>query len=120
MLDIVHINLEERISMPGGTQRSTTPRDLAEDPDAWPHAIMTSHPQAQVVQALARALGERLKERGLSLRQAATLTGVNRQAIVNLLNGISWPDVVTVSLLEDGLDVALWPGAASPASEKCG
>ncbi|NUV87790.1 helix-turn-helix transcriptional regulator [Streptomyces sp. KAI-26] len=119
MLDIVHINLEERISMPGGTQRSTTPRDLAADPDAWPHSIMIGHHQARVVQALARNLGERLEERGLSLRQAATLTGVNRQAIVNLLSGISWPDVVTVSLLEDGLGVALWPGAMSPASAEC-
>ncbi|MFB6650934.1 helix-turn-helix domain-containing protein [Streptomyces microflavus] len=119
MFDIVHINLEECISMPGGTQRSTTPRDLAVDPDAWPHATVLGHPQARVVQALARALGARLEEQGLSLRQAATLTGVNRQAIVNLLGGISWPDVVTVSLLEDGLGVALWPGAASPASAEC-
>ncbi|MEE1742843.1 helix-turn-helix domain-containing protein [Streptomyces sp. JV184] len=118
MLDIVHINLEERISMPGGTQRSTTPRDLAA-PDAWPHATVVGHPQARVVQAIARTLGERLEEQGLSLRQAAVLTGVNRQAIVNLLSGISWPDVVTVSLLEDGLGVTLWPGAVRPASAEC-
>ncbi|MFJ4873745.1 helix-turn-helix domain-containing protein [Streptomyces sp. NPDC088745] len=119
MLDIVHINLEERISMPGGTQRSTTPRDLAADPDAWPYTSVVGHPQARVVQAIARALRERLDEQGLSLRQAAALTGVNRQAIVNLLSGISWPDVVTVSLLEDGLAVALWPGAESPATAEC-
>ncbi|MFF8611529.1 helix-turn-helix domain-containing protein [Streptomyces sp. NPDC015350] len=119
MFDIVHIDPEERISMPGGTQRSTTPRDLAADPDAWPNAVMADHPQARIVQAIARALGERLEERGLSLRQTAALTGVNRQAIVNLLGGISWPDVVTVSLLEDGLGVALWPGAVRPASAEC-
>ncbi|HEY9328923.1 MAG TPA: helix-turn-helix transcriptional regulator [Streptomyces sp.] len=115
----MHINLEERISMPGGTLRSTAPRDLAADPDAWPHATVIGHPQARIVQALARALGERLEERGLSMRQAAALTGVNRQVIINLLSGISWPDVLTVSLLEDGLGVALWPGAVSPASAEC-
>ncbi|MBT2479444.1 helix-turn-helix transcriptional regulator [Streptomyces sp. ISL-94] len=102
--------------MPGGTQRSTTPRDLAADPQSWPHAGLADHPQARVVQALARTLMEQMAEQGLSLRQVAAVSGVNRQAITNLLQGSSWPDVFTVSRLEDGLGAALWPGASGPAS----
>ncbi|MFE7114308.1 helix-turn-helix domain-containing protein [Streptomyces sp. NPDC057654] len=76
-------------------------------------------PQARVVHAIAHTLRARLDEQGLSLRQTTALTGVNRLAIVNLLSGISRPDVVTVSLLEDGLGVAVWLGAESPATAEC-
>ncbi|WP_431967523.1 helix-turn-helix domain-containing protein [Actinacidiphila sp. bgisy160] len=120
MLDIVHIDVEERISMPGGTHRSTAPRDFAVDPDLWPHAPLPGHPQAGVVQALARALEREMARQGLSLRQLAQLSGINRQVIANLLRGDSWPDVVTVSRLEDGLGMPLWPGATSPASAVAG
>lgn len=103
--------------MPGGTRRSTAPRDLAVDPDLWPHALLPGHPQAQVVQAVARAVERELGRQGLSLRQLGLRSGVNRQVITNLLRGDSWPDVVTVSRLEDGLGVPLWPGATSRASD---
>ncbi|GHJ02593.1 hypothetical protein TPA0906_44580 [Streptomyces olivaceus] len=81
---------------------------------------MVGQPQARVVQALARALQARLDEQGLTLRQAAALTGVNRQAIANLLAGVNWPDVITISRIEDGLGVALWPGGTVPASVAAG
>jgi ribosome-binding protein aMBF1 (putative translation factor) len=102
--------LEERIPMPGGTHRSTAPRDLAPDPDLWPHAPLPGQPQAQVVQAIARALEREMGRQDLSLRQLGLRSGINRQVITNLLRGDSWPDVVTVSRLEDGLGVSLWPG----------
>ncbi|MGW2407203.1 helix-turn-helix domain-containing protein [Streptomyces sp. NPDC001739] len=56
---------------------------------------------------------------GLGLRRVAVMSGVNRQAIANLLAGTSWPDVATLSRLEDGLGVGLYPGAPGPGSRHC-
>ncbi|MEZ0095252.1 helix-turn-helix domain-containing protein [Streptacidiphilus sp. EB129] len=50
-----------------------------------------------------------LAERGLSLRGAAAASGVNRQAIADLLAGRSWPDVATVARLGGALSADLWP-----------
>lgn len=101
--------------MPGGRGRSTAPRDLARDPDRWPDAAVDD-PAAAVVQHIAKALAAALAERGMSLRAMAEATGVNRQTTTLLLNGLSWPDVLTVCRLEDGLGLALWPGATVPGS----
>ncbi|MFF2952660.1 helix-turn-helix domain-containing protein [Kitasatospora sp. NPDC057965] len=116
----MHIDLKERIPMPGGTLRSTRPRDFAADPQAWPDTLVPGHAQARVVRAISGRLKEHIEASGLSLREAAALTGVNRQVIAHLLAGRSWVDVVTVSLLEDGLGVVLWPGADARASVAAG
>lgn len=105
--------------MPGGRGRSTAPRDLARDPDRWPEAAFDD-PAAAVVQHIARTLAAALAERGMSLRTMAEATGVNRQTATQLLDGLSWPDVVTVCRLEDGLGLALWPGATVPGSRHLG
>ncbi|SEG99269.1 Helix-turn-helix [Nonomuraea solani] len=89
------------------------PRDLAENPQAWPHADLARHPAAAVVQAIAAALAGILAERRLSLRGLAAASGVNRQSISDLLAGRSWPDVATIALLEAALAVRLWPDSAS-------
>lgn len=101
--------------MPGGRGRSTAPRDLARDPDRWPDAAVDD-PAAAVVQHIARTLTAALAARGMSLRTMAEVTGINRQTATLLLNGLSWPDVLTVCRLEEGLDLALWPGATIPGS----
>ncbi|MGV9310331.1 helix-turn-helix domain-containing protein [Nonomuraea sp. NPDC004354] len=101
--------------MVGGHARSAAPRELAEDPQAWPHADLTPHPAAAVVQAIAATLAGILAERRLSLRGLAAASGVNRQAIADLLAGRSWPDVATIALLETALAVRLWPeGISAP------
>ncbi|WP_344084152.1 helix-turn-helix transcriptional regulator [Streptomyces stramineus] len=46
---------------------------------------------------------------GLSLRAAAAGSGVNRQAITDLLAGRSWPDVATVARLARFTSTPLWP-----------
>ncbi|WP_162794667.1 helix-turn-helix domain-containing protein [Nonomuraea lactucae] len=99
--------------MVGGRARSAAPRDLAEDPQAWPHADLARHPAAAVVQAIAAALAGILAERRLSLLGLATASGVNRQSIADLLAGRSWPDVATIALLETALAARLWPDNAS-------
>ncbi|GAA0940865.1 helix-turn-helix transcriptional regulator [Nonomuraea longicatena] len=99
--------------MVGGRARSAAPRDLAEDPQAWPHADLARHPAAAVVQQIAATLAGILAERRLSLRGLAAASGVNRQSIADLLAGRSWPDVATIALLETALAVRLWPNDTS-------
>ncbi|MGN9786840.1 helix-turn-helix domain-containing protein [Nonomuraea sp. ZG12] len=101
--------------MVGGRARSAAPRELAEDPQAWPHADLACHPAAAVVQQIAAGLAGVLAERRLSLRALAASSGVNRQSIADLLAGRSWPDVATIALLETALAVRLWPqGTPTP------
>ncbi|MEV6500013.1 helix-turn-helix transcriptional regulator [Streptomyces prunicolor] len=88
--------------------RQTPPRELARDPESWPHAELTD-PGAAVVQAIARTLANALKTQKRSLRRTATGAGVNRQAIADLLAGRCWPDVATVARLENFLAVPLYP-----------
>jgi hypothetical protein len=99
----------------GGRGRSIAPRELARDPEAWPEAGIDDG-AAAVVQHIARTLKQELADRGMSLRTMAGLTGVNRQTATLLIDGLSWPDVLTVCRLEDGLRIALWPGAVAPGS----
>ncbi|MFD7107047.1 helix-turn-helix domain-containing protein [Streptomyces celluloflavus] len=115
----VHFDCQERIPMTGGRGRSVPPRELARDPENWPEAAIADHPEARVVQAIAHALTRHMAGQGLGLRRVAALTGVNRQAVANLLCGDSWPDVATLSRLEDGLGVGLYPGGKGPGSGHC-
>lgn len=96
--------------MPGGTARSAAPRELADDPDRWPDAVIADG-AARVVQHVARAAGRRIAQLGLSLRAVESATGVSRMSVAALMEGSSWPDLLTVVSLEDGLDCPLWPGS---------
>ncbi|MFI1101045.1 helix-turn-helix domain-containing protein [Streptomyces melanogenes] len=115
----VHFDRQERIRMTGGRGRSVPPRELARDPENWPEAMIVDHPQARVVQAVACALTRHMERNGLGLRRVAMLSGVNRQAIANLVVGSSWPDVATLSRLEDALGIGLYPGVIGPGSGHC-
>ncbi len=75
----------------------------------WPYAVMDGARQAQVGQAVARALSEAMERRGLSANALATASGVNRQVISNILAGTVWPDMFTLVSLEETLDEMLWP-----------
>jgi ribosome-binding protein aMBF1 (putative translation factor) len=101
--------------MPGGVGRSTAPREFAVDQDRWTHPL-AADPAARVVQHIASVLRAAIDERGWSLRDTAAASQVNRQAIANVLAGVSWPDVVTIVRLEEALGTGLWPGAAGIAS----
>lgn len=98
--------------MVGGMNRRTPPRELAADPETWPHGHLTD-PGAAAVQDIARTLARILGDRGMSLRKIADTSGVNRQAIADLLEGRSWPDIATVARLGDALAVPLWPTSRS-------
>ncbi|KAB1147086.1 helix-turn-helix transcriptional regulator [Streptomyces luteolifulvus] len=97
--------------MVGGRARARPPRQHTRDPETWPEQPCTD-PAAEAVRHIARALAGVLEERGLSLRAAADGSGVNRQAIADLLAGRSWPDVATVARLAAFTRSGLWPPAA--------
>ncbi|MFD7030624.1 helix-turn-helix domain-containing protein [Streptomyces sp. NPDC059917] len=90
--------------MVGGRARARSPRQLTQDPEAWPEQFI-----AEAVRQIARTLAQALDRLGLSLRAAAAGSGVNRQAIADLLAGRSWPDVATIARLAHFTGIALWP-----------
>lgn len=94
--------------MVGGMKRRTPPRELARDPETWPEASLAD-PGAAAVQHIARTLTAVMSERRLTLRGLAKTSGVNRQAIADLLAGRSWPDVATVARLGAAVGAPLWP-----------
>ena len=62
-----------------------------------------------VASAVSVALAEALDDR--SVAEVARTADVARSTIYDLLNGSTWPDLVTVSKLEDALKTPLWPTA---------
>jgi transcriptional regulator with XRE-family HTH domain len=99
------------VKVVGGRARVRSPRESSDDPEAWPDRPQ-AEPGVEAVRQISGALRVVLDERGWSLRQAAAVSGVNRQAIANLLAGDSWPDVATVARLAAALDAGLWPDAS--------
>ena len=94
--------------MVGGRARGRPPREMASDPETWPEQPIADA-ASDAVRQIARHLARVMSERGLSLRAIAAGSGVNRQAIADLLAGQSWPDVATVARLAAYTGTALWP-----------
>ncbi len=94
--------------MVGVRARARSPRELTDDPEAWPE-LPSADVAAEAVRRIARKLAAALDERSWSLRTAAAGSGVNRQAIADLLAGKSWPDVATIARLAHFTGTALWP-----------
>ncbi|GAB2835777.1 helix-turn-helix domain-containing protein [Streptomyces daliensis] len=94
--------------MVGGRARARSPRELTENPEAWPHAA-SGDAGAEAVRQIARNLEAALRQMDVSLRGAAAGSGVNRQTIADLLAGRSWPDVATVARLIRFTQIRLWP-----------
>nr|BFD92939.1 hypothetical protein KitaXyl93_42990 [Kitasatospora sp. Xyl93] len=94
--------------MVGGSARVRPPREMTDDPEAWPREA-SADTAAEAVRIISSRLADALTGQGLSLRQAAAGSGVNRQAIADLLAGRSWPDVATVARLDAFTGVVLWP-----------
>ncbi|MDE1047406.1 MAG: helix-turn-helix transcriptional regulator [Candidatus Nanopelagicales bacterium] len=60
-------------------------------------------------QEIAAALTKVIQVLGISLREAARRTGVDRSTITRTLEGDTVADLVTLAMLEQGLHVSLWP-----------
>ncbi|WP_326611829.1 helix-turn-helix domain-containing protein [Streptomyces scopuliridis] len=94
--------------MVGGRARARSPRELTDNPEAWPEKP-SADVAAEAVRLIARTLTLVLNDQGLSLRTTAAGSGVNRQVIADLLAGRSWPDVATVARLAHFTGATLWP-----------
>lgn len=89
------------------SRRNRKPREYAIS-GAWPGAVMDDHIGAEVTQAIVRALAD-VVARYPSLNAFATEMQLNRQMLANILEGASWPDVLTIATLERKLGVRLYP-----------
>jgi hypothetical protein len=76
---------------------------------AWPWASLADHHGARVAQRVARRLAEAMARQRLSAKRLGRISGVNRQTIANVLNGVVWPDLLTIANLEHALQERLWP-----------
>ena len=93
--------------------RTMSPRPARELPANlcvdWPN-LPSDDPVAEQARQLVINLREAMGER--SIQQVATITGVDRATIGAMLLGRSWPDIVTLAKLENGLG-PLWTIEAS-------
>jgi transcriptional regulator with XRE-family HTH domain len=71
----------------------------------WPERSSVD-PIAERARQLALNLREAIGQR--SVREIASITGVDRATIGAVLQGKSWPDIVTLAKLEHELG-SLWP-----------
>ena len=78
------------------------PAELCENWPEVPCADPVADKARKLVLNLRAAIGER------SIREVATMAGVDRATIGAVLQGKSWPDIVTLAKLEHQLG-SLWP-----------
>ena len=74
---------------------------------------------ADVSVEVARALSLRLREAmaDRSARDVGRLSGVDYSTVYAVLNGTTWPDLMTIARLEAGLQVDLWPAGVARRTE---
>lgn len=77
----------------------------------WPDGeLQTGAPEAaQYAQHIAVVLARGLVARNVS--QVAEDAGLARSTIYDIVEGRTWPDLITLAKLETVLDVSLWPTA---------
>ena len=88
------------------------PADYA-DEGTWPQCTLQADAPVWARHALhiSSALQARLRDVNVSELQRST--GIARSTIRRIVEGETWPDFVTLTRLEDALDVSLWPGPNS-------
>jgi len=81
----------------------------------WPEAALKPDTPIHVfyAQEIAAALAKAIQDLGISLREAARRTGVDRATITRTLEGDTVADLATLAMLEQGLHVSLWPPFSS-------
>lgn len=80
------------------------PAEVADSP--WPERA-SDDPFVEVARQF--ALNVRAAIGDESLRSAAQRCGLSHPTLVRVLNGLAWPDLLTIARLEAGLNAPLWP-----------
>lgn len=80
----------------------------------WP-----KEPAADAPVEVARHLSVRLRRAmdGRSAREIGRLTNVDYTTVIAILNGTTWPDLMTLARLEAGLRADLWPVGIAASTE---
>ena len=76
----------------------------------WPDGTLKSGAPAvaEVARHVAIVLRDLTEPYGISRREAARRAGMSQKAILNLLNGKTWPTLITIARLEQALGIPLW------------
>lgn len=75
----------------------------------WPDSLDVAVTEHAMIQAMVINL-RRERNRYRSVKGVAEQSGVAASTISDILNGNTWPSLETMSRLEVGLGVRLWPG----------
>jgi transcriptional regulator with XRE-family HTH domain len=77
----------------------------------WPHAVIPEDAPLAVsyMQRLAVAIRQAIEEQGITHMELSDRINLDRSTLRLLLNGYTWPDMVTITRLEHGLGRTLWP-----------
>lgn len=84
------------------------PRDAVVN-GAWPTGRIDQPVAAWYAARIAIAVLGALEEQELNLNEASRRCGIDRETLVRVIDGETYPDLVTVSALEVGLGARLWP-----------
>lgn len=75
----------------------------------WPTGEILEPLAARYAAAIAIRVAEAVDAKRWSLNEAAHACGIDRETLVRTVSGQSYPDLVTLSALEAGLRISLWP-----------
>lgn len=80
----------------------------------WPDATFRADTPDVVAYAaeLSRRLGQALA--GKSKTDVAARSNLTRPTLYDILQGKSWPDMISIARLETALEVDLWPASPPP------
>lgn len=89
--------------------RRALPRDYLAS-GTWPDGLLLDDApaEARLAQILSKRLSTLIRRDKLAVNALATEAELTPQTIHNLLKGVSWPDLVTVSKLEVAVGQRLW------------
>ena len=93
--------------------RAPHPAELIARGD-WPTGQLVdgAPEEAHYAQGIARNLERALQ--GLSIREIAKAAGLSHSTVYDLLNGVTYGEVITIARLEDVLGTRLWPSRQRP------
>ena len=103
-------------SLPGDYRRSLMgrnadlrrPREYVQPGARWPEGPLEADAPREA--RLAQGIASKLEQRGArgEVNKIAQRCGLTRQTIYNVLDGNTWPDLVTIARLEVHFGVRLW------------
>ena len=85
-----------------GDSKLKRPREYLAEGGKWPYGPLVDNPPNEVLlaQGIAKKILYYAKKRQWTRQHIAAGAAIGYQTLYNILNGTSWPDIVTVARLE--------------------